>query len=61
MEVFGCGWCRPSPLDSRFRENDDLGGDSTGVTYPGSESGTCFRAIRWCRLVPARQGVKIEG
>ncbi len=19
LEVFGCGWCHPSPLDSRFR------------------------------------------
>ena len=51
LEVFGCGWCHPSPLDSRFRENDELGGDSTGATYPGSESGTCFRANRSCRLV----------
>ena len=25
LEVFGCGWCRPSPLDSRFRENDEAG------------------------------------
>ena len=23
LEVFGCGWCHPSPLDSRFRENDE--------------------------------------
>ena len=22
MEGFGCGWCHPSPLDSRFRGND---------------------------------------
>ena len=51
----------PSPLDSRFRENDELGGDSTGATYPGSESGTCFRTNRSCRLVPAHQGMKIEG
>ncbi len=26
LEVFGCGWRHPSPLDSRFRENDELGG-----------------------------------
>ena len=26
LEVFGCGWCHPSPLDSRFRENDEFGG-----------------------------------
>ena len=26
LEVFGCGWCHPSPLDSRFRENDELRG-----------------------------------
>ena len=25
LEVFGCGWCHPSPLDSRFRENDEAG------------------------------------
>ena len=25
LEVFGCGWCHPSPLDSRFRENDEVG------------------------------------
>ncbi len=25
LEVFGCGWCHPSPLDSRFRENDEFG------------------------------------
>ena len=29
-----------------------------GTIHPGSESGTCFRANRSCRLVPARQGVK---
>ena len=26
--------------------------------YPGSESGTCFRANRPCRLAPAHQGMK---
>ena len=26
--------------------------------HPGSESGTCFRANRSCRLAPAHQGVK---
>ena len=26
--------------------------------YPGSESGTCFRTNRSCRLVPAHQGMK---
>ena len=26
LEVFGCGWCHPFPLDSRFRENDEFGG-----------------------------------
>ncbi len=26
LEVFGCGWRHPSPLDSRFRENDEFGG-----------------------------------
>ncbi len=40
-----------APLDSGLRRNDDwgagmtsAGAGSTGVTYPGSESGTCFRA-----------------
>ena len=27
--------------------------------HPGSESGTCFRSNRSCRLAPAHQGVKI--
>ena len=27
--------------------------------HPGSESGTCFRTNRSCRLVPAHQGMKI--
>ena len=27
--------------------------------YPGSESGTCFRTNRSCRLSPAHQGMKI--
>ncbi len=35
LEVFGCDWCHPAPLDSGLRRNDDLGGDSTGAT--------CFR------------------
>ena len=25
LEVFGCGWCHPSPLDSGFRRNDEWG------------------------------------
>ena len=28
--------------------------------HPGSESGTCFRANRSCRLAPAHQGMKIR-
>ena len=32
----------------------------TGTIHPGSESGTCFRTNRSCRLVPAHQGRKIE-
>ena len=31
-----------------------------GAIYPGSESGTCFRTNRSCRLPPAHQGMKIE-
>ena len=30
-----------------------------GTIHPGSESGTCFRTNRPCRLVPAHQGRKI--
>ena len=41
-----------TPLDSRLRGNDDLGGDSTGATY--------FPANRSCRLVPAHRGMKTE-
>ncbi len=26
LEVFGCGWCHPSPLDSGLRRNDEAGG-----------------------------------
>ena len=26
LEVFGCGWCHPSPLDSGLRRNDEFGG-----------------------------------
>ena len=26
LEVFGCGWCHPSPLDSGLRRNDEMGG-----------------------------------
>ncbi len=29
-----------------------------GAIHPGSESGTCFRTNRSCRLVPAHQGTK---
>ncbi len=28
--------------------------------HPGSESGTCFRANRSCRLLPAHQSVKMR-
>ena len=38
------------PLDSRFRGNDELGGDSTAATY--------FPTNRSCRMPPARQGMK---
>ncbi len=31
----------------------------TGTIHPGSESGTCFRTNRSCRLVPAHQGMKM--
>ena len=30
----------------------------TGTIHPGSESGTCFRTNRSCRLPPAHQGMK---
>ena len=39
------GWCRrPAP----------------GFNHPGSESGTCFRTNRSCRLAPAHQGMKLD-
>ena len=39
LEVFGCGWCRPSPLDSRFRENDEVGWWPAGVGLPRPAQG----------------------
>ncbi len=33
---------------------------SVGTIQPGSESGTCFRTNRPCRLVPAHQGMKMR-
>ncbi len=33
LEVFGCGWCHPFPLDSRFRENDEFGGRGQLFSY----------------------------
>ena len=30
LEVFGCGWCHPSPLDSGFRRNDEWGAVEAG-------------------------------
>ena len=29
LEVFGCGWCHPSPLDSGLRRNDEWGAGLT--------------------------------
>ncbi len=34
LELFGCGWCHPSPLDSGFRRNDVWG---TGLTIGGQD------------------------
>ena len=33
LEVFGCGWCHPSPLDSGLRRNDELGGWNHSFSY----------------------------
>ena len=71
LEVFGCDWCHPSPLDFGFRRNDECEGipSDAGMTrptvvtetiHPGSEPGTCFRTNRPCRLVPAHQGMKMR-
>ena len=64
LEVFGCGWCRPSPLDSRFRENDEaMGRNDEGIprmtnemlperSIPDRSPGRAFIAIAhagWCR------------
>ena len=49
IEVFGCGWCHPSPLDSGLRRNDEFGG--------GNHS---FRTNRSCRLAPAQQGMTMR-
>ena len=58
-------------LDSGLRRNDECEGipSDAGMTrptvvtetiHPGSESGTCFRTNRPCRLVPAHQGMKMR-
>ena len=33
LEVFGCGSCHPSPLDSGLRRNDELGGWNHSFSY----------------------------
>ncbi len=33
LEVFGCGWCHPSPLDSGLRRNDEFGGWNHSFSY----------------------------
>ena len=51
---------RPSTIGLQFgtfrRRRTGMGGDWRA--HPGSESGTCFRANRSCRLAPAHQGMK---
>ena len=38
LEVFGCGWCHPSSLDSGFRRNDGTGDwwDSEALSKPSN-------------------------
>ena len=45
LEVFGCGWCHPSPLDSRFRENDELGGRNDEAGAGGIQALLRLRSI----------------
>ena len=73
LEVFGCGWCHPSPLDSGLRRNDEWGarriGEGmprmanerlpVGAVYPGSESGTCFRTKDEMRGRECRSGITV--
>ena len=57
------------PLPSGFRPRIGVQGmlpiagmtnSVAGTIHPGSESGTCFRTNRPCRLAAAHQGMKIE-
>ena len=50
LEVFGCGWCHPSPLDSGLRRNDDWG---VGLT-----KGCREWRMRGCRSGLSRIGVR---
>ena len=62
LEVFGCGWCHPSPLDSGLRRNDDWGAGLTKGCREWRMSAAAgavyFHSNRSCRLRPAHQGMK---
>ena len=58
LEVFGCGWCHPSPLDSRFRENDEVG--AGGIQAYLRPRNTIFVPIAHAGCCPAHQGMKIR-
>ena len=64
--VFSIVWTLlPLPTPSGFQPRIGVQGrlfagmtKSVAGVYPGSESGTCFRANRLCRLLPAHQCMK---
>ena len=59
------GWCRrPGGHDDPASADSPLQEILAGVAeagHPCSESGTCFRTNRSCRLPPAHQGMKTGG
>ena len=56
LEVFGCGWCHPSPLDSRFRENDEVG--AGGIQAYLRPRNTIFVRIAHAGCCRRTQGMK---
>ena len=77
LEVFGCGWCHPSPLDSGLRRNDEMGGRNDELmsrmtnerllerSIPDRSPGHVFIAIAhsgWRRHTKVRElGALVDG